>query len=422
MQYVYERPKLYPKQKNAFFNDDRYSFIEGTTKSGKTVGSMAWLFEQALFLPWTDYLWVAPIYPQAKIAYNRYLNGLPNYIIDSNASELYIEIPNKHRIWFKGGDNPNSIYGQDYGAAIIDEASRTADAVWHAVRSTLTATEGPLRAIGNVHGRHNWHFQMCRKAEGGEPNMSYHKLLPADAIAAGVLSAGEIEDARRQLPEQVFRELYLAEPSDDGGNPFGYKAIQACIGEQSIKPPKWWGWDLAKSQDWTVGLALDQDGAVCRFERFQKPWMQTMPIIFEATGTKAAMVDSTGVGDPIVEQLQAKGNNYEGYKFTSWSKQQLMEGLALAIQQKTIMFPEGIITSELMSYEYEQTASGIRYTAPEGMHDDCVCALALAQRRRTAQIAGMGILDYYEGEYKDHQRDEAQDEAEDENRRLSHQQ
>jgi hypothetical protein len=414
VEYLYTRPKLYPKQRDAFFNDKRYSFIEGSTKSGKTVGSMAWLLEQAIIGQYTNYLWVAPIYPQAKIAYSRFLTGLPKHFYNANAGDLFIELPNENRMWFKGGDNPNSIYGEDYGAAIIDEASRTNDAVWHAVRSTITATNGPLRAIGNVHGRHNWHYQMCRKAESGAPNMSYHKLLPADAIAAGVLNAEEIEDARRQLPEQVFRELYLAEPSDDGGNPFGHKAIESCMGEMSDKPPKWWGWDLAKSVDWTVGIALDEDGAVCRFERFQKPWLQTIPHIFEATGRIQAMVDSTGVGDPIVEQLQAKGNNFEGYKFTAASKQQLMEGLAVAIQQKTITFPEGVITMELFNFEYEQVPSGVRYMAPEGMHDDCVCALALAQRRRTAHIPGMGILEYYEGEYKDKMAD---DEAE--NARLS---
>ena len=36
------------------------------------------------------------------------------------------------------------------------------------------------------------------------------------------------------------------------------------------------------------------------------------------------------------------------------------------------------------SFEYEQTRTGVRYSAPEGLHDDCVVALALAvQKGRT---------------------------------------
>jgi hypothetical protein len=55
-----------------------------------------------------------------------------------------------------------------------------------------------------------------------------------------------------------------------------------------------------------------------------------------------------------------------------------MEGLALAIQQRKVLFPEGPIKDELENFEFEYTRTGVRYTAPEGLHDDCVCALALA--------------------------------------------
>ena len=63
--------------------------------------------------------------------------------------------------------------------------------------------------------------------------MSYQKITAYDAIDAGILSEDEIEDARRQLPDNVFRELYLAEPSDDEGNPFGIIAIYDCIAPMS---------------------------------------------------------------------------------------------------------------------------------------------------------------------------------------------
>jgi hypothetical protein len=90
------------------------------------------------------------------------------------------------------------------------------------------------------------------------------------------------------------------------------------------------------------------------------------------------LCDATGVGDPIVEELQSKGGNYKAFKFTSSTKQQIMEGLALAIQQRKIRFPEGPIAQELREFEYQYTRTGVRYSAPEGLNDDCVCALALA--------------------------------------------
>jgi hypothetical protein len=65
-----------------------------------------------------------------------------------------------------------------------------------------------------------------------------------------------------------------------------------------------------------------------------------------------------------------------------------MEGLAVAIQSRGVLFPEGVdpyprvIRSELEAFMYEYTRTGVRYTAPEGNHDDCVDSLALAVRCR----------------------------------------
>lgn len=388
---VYQRPWMYQKQHAAFFHDQRIGVVEASTKSGKTVACMVWLAEQAMAgRPGRNFWWIAPIYPQAKIAYRRLKRGLPSEVYTANENELTLTLSNGAVIWFKGADRPDSLYGEDVYAAVIDEATRCKDEAWHAVRSTLTQTRGPLRIIGNVKGRKNWAYQMARKAEAGEPGMHYAKITAWDAVEAGVLDRQEIDDARRDLPDDVFKELYLAEASDDGGNPFGLDAIRACIAPLSMTPPIGWGWDLAKSVDWTVGIALDAAGGTCRFSRWQGPWEETTDRIVRQTGTVKAVVDSTGVGDPIVERLQKASQKFEGYTFSSPSKQRLMEGLAVAIQRREVTYPDGPIVTELEAFEYVYTRTGVRYSAPEGMHDDCVCALALAVYARAHQPRGWG--------------------------------
>ena len=303
---------------------------------------------------------------------------------NNNESELFIRITaNGCYIHFKGADKPDSLYGEDVYAAVIDEASRVKEDAWYAIRSTLTATKGPLRIIGNVKGRKNWAYKLGVMAKAGEADMSYHKLTAYDAVEAGVLDLAEIEDAKAKLPEQVFRELYLAEPSDDGGNPFGIAAIQKCIKSLSTKPPTCYGVDLAKSQDWTWIIGLDEFGDVALDERWQGDWGGTKNRLCRIIGNAPALIDSTGVGDPIVEDLQRSLGQVEGFKFTSQSKQQIMEGLASAIQKQEVGYPAGLLVDELESFEYEYTRTGVRYTAPEGMTDDGVCALALAVRKRT---------------------------------------
>lgn len=397
---TFQRPTLYPKQQAAIFAPTRYSIIEASTKSGKTFGCMVWLLEQLMAgKAGQNFWWVAPIFTQASMVFTRYKQSfrdqkLPTWLWTAHEGKLMIEFGGRF-LWFKSADNPDSLFGEDVYAAVIDEATRCKDEAWFAVRSTLTATQGPVRIIGNVKGKQNWAYVLARRAESGEPNMTYAKIRAYDAVEAGVLSSADIEDARRQLPEHVFRELYEAEPSDDEGCPF--RGIEHCVEPISQADPVVWGWDLGKSIDWTVGIALDTDGRVCRFVRWQQvPWPETIERIVSLTLRTPALIDSTGLGDPVFALVQKAATKlsgrFEGFKFTPATKQQLMEGLAVAIEQRAIRFPEGPIVQELKTFMYEYTRTGARYTAPEGLHDDCVCALALAVQMKGAKRASWALL------------------------------
>jgi hypothetical protein len=384
-----EFPTLYQKQRELLFHPARYVWIEGATKSGKTHGAISWILFQAFRLkPGQRALWVAPIVQQAKIAFDRAQRYLPDDIFTANRTDRYIEIKGAGRVYFRGADNPDSLYGDDNHAIVVDEASRCKPDVFRAVRSTLTATRGPIRIIGNVKGRSNWFYKGSRRAEQGISGHHFGSLTAGDAVAAGVVEAEEVEDARQTFEAMgklaEFLEIYFNVPTDDGGNPFGLGNIarQTLAAEEVPgSVPVAWGWDLAKSTDWTAGIGLDAEGRVCEFHHFQKSWEETIEYIKRVTGRTPALVDSTGVGDPIVERLQRDVPDvFEGFKFSSSSKQSLMEGLAMAIGGGTVWIPEGAIINELEVFEYEYRRSSVRYSAPEGFHDDCVMALALAVR------------------------------------------
>lgn len=375
-----ELPRLYPAQHAAIFAPDRYSIIEASTKAGKTMGCIVWQMAQCLSHK-GNHWWVAPVYEQARIAFDRARAYLPQEIFKANESRLRLTFVNGSVWSFRSGEKPDNLYGDDVRSAVVDEASRMREASFVALRSTLTATGGPMRIIGNVKGRGNWFYRIARRAQQGAKGYSYHKLTALDAVHAGVFSLEEYEDAKNALPDAVFRELYMAEPADDGGNPFGLDAIDRCVGPMSTAPAVVWGWDIAKSIDWTVGVALDVDGAVCGLERFQGTWAQMQTRMVEATGPTWALLDATANGgDAMLEAVQRMGMRAEGFVFSSRSKQQLMEGLALAISREDIMYPDGVIVQELEVFEYEYTRTGARYSAPPGLHDDAVCALALARR------------------------------------------
>jgi hypothetical protein len=369
-------------------------------------------------------------------------DGNPVELFKSNETELTLSLHcNGAVLSFRSADKPDSLYGEDVHALVVDEASRCKAETEAAIFSVTTATKGPIRIIGNVKGRRNWAYKIARRAEAQtrarergeaidprEPSMHFAKLTALDAVEAGVLDAEIVEAARAMLPDSVFQELYMAIASEDGSNPFGAAAIKAVTrrdlptGERAFSnaDPIVWGWDLARGlkreggeeammaaakkrgkktderedRDWTVGIALDSEGQVCRYLRFQLPWPETKARILRETGDVPALVDSTGVGDPVLADLQ-RGNarmgevvdgsyDFSGYHFSLQSKQALMEELSIAIQTAAIGIPSGDadgspqIVAELETFEFEHVLRGIRYSAPPGFHDDCVCALALA--------------------------------------------
>jgi hypothetical protein len=109
-------------------------------------------------------------------------------------------------------------------------------------------------------------------------------------------------------------------------------------------------------------------------------------------GRTPAVIDSTGVGDPIVEDLQRVCPRIQEFKYTSTSKQQIMEDLAGAIHGREVVFPDGPIVDELMNFEWTHTRTGISYNAPEGLHDDCVNGLALALHCSRVNKKGLFLL------------------------------
>lgn len=391
----YTRPFLYDKQSDAFFNEARIACCEASTKAGKTHAGIAWLLEQALIdgAPGRNFWWVAPVYAQAKIAYGRIKRALPTGFYKKNETDLTITLPSGAVISCRSGEKPDNLFGDDVWAIVGDEASRMREEAFHAMRSTVTATRGKMRFIGNVKGRKNWFYILCRKAQAGDAGLHYAKITAYDAVTAGVLDAQEIEDAKSVLPEQVFKELYLAEPSDDGGNPFGIANIENIFRPTAARgTSESFGADLAKSYDWTVLTGLDSHGVQADFERWQGPLSAATSRIVAKVGARRCAVDATGLGVMPAEVMQKASDQFLPYVFTSRSKQALLESLVVAVQRSEIVITDDTTRDEMMEFEYEYTRTGVVYTAPAGYHDDCVIALALANYAKTTGVSTWGIV------------------------------
>jgi hypothetical protein len=363
--------KPHPAQKQVLDCDKRFIVMMAGRRFGKSLISQTISIDTAVNKKRVAY--ITPTYQLGKIFFKEIVDLLPLEIYSKNESDLVITFITGGSIRFFTGERLDNLRGLKFHLAVIDEASfipNLEDGWLNSIRPTLTDYKGKAIFLSTPKGK-NYFFSLFSKAE---PDWQSFKFTTYDNP---YIDPNEIDDARKQLPEVVFEQEYMANPAENAANPFGSQYIRNCIHPVTTMPVVAYGIDLAKSVDWTVIVGLDEDGNVAYFDRFQMDWHNTKQTILRLPKCPI-LVDSTGVGDPILEDLQREGVMIQGLKFTSSSKQQLMEGLQAAIHQGKIGYPEGIISQELEVFEYMYTATGVKYSAPSGFHDDAVMALALA--------------------------------------------
>lgn len=296
-----------------------------------------------------------------------------------------------------GDDESEVARGRKYARVVYDEAAhaRRLAADWNkAIRATLVDLRGDAWFMSTPRGQNEF-YRMYLRGQSGDAEWASWSMPTARNPH---IAPEEIESARRDMPADAFEQEFEAKFLANAANPFGIDAIRAAVDttiEADGHAVACWGIDLAKSHDWTVAIGLDARGRMVAFQRWQGDWRQTRHRVMAMVKRTPARIDSTGVGDPIVEDVVSACPLAEGYQFTSQSKQRLMEGLAYAIQNREVTYPANpILLGELESFQYEYKPSGVRYTAPEGLHDDCVCALALAVEclRTAPQPARLSVL------------------------------
>lgn len=330
-----------------------------------------------------------PTYKLLEGTFAECLNAL-HPIISRKHENQKIELITGGVIEFWSLDNPYAGRSRKYKRVIGDEIA-FAKNFWEqwteSMRPTLTDLKGDAWFLSTPKGKNDF-YKLFMRGKSGEENWASWQM---STYTNPYIDPLEIDDAKKDLPELAFNQEYLAEFSENIANPFGLDHISRCVYPISKEPSVCFGVDLAKKNDWTVIVGLDKFGQVSHFQRFQKDWKQTKETII-GLPPGIITVDSTGAGDPIAEEIQ-NARETEAFIFTSRSKQQLMEGLAFAIQNRKVTVLEGVMKDELDSFEFEYTRTGTKYTAPPGLHDDCVCALALALKnhKQAAQSGEISV-------------------------------
>ena len=362
------------------------SFLEGLSKVSKGEQDSIKIFI------------VAPTYGLAEKVFNYAVKFLLEFDKKafsnsiSNRTPQGIKMSTNAWIECRSAEAPIGLLGERVDLMIVDEAPIVPEKVYLQYLKPLVASttkKGKSYYIGTPRGR-GWFknkFTMLKEVGAAFQYPSTGGLE---------ITEEELGDLRKEYPESLFNQEYMAQFTDDAGMVFKKEVLDRIIVldiyKDAIQGHRYvMGIDLAREEDYTVITVIDSNTKevvhIDRFKGWDYPY-QKKHIIAKAERYNNArvVIDATGVGKPIYEDLLRAGVFVEDFTFTGKSKEELFGNLRVFIENGYIKIPNNnILIDELLAFEYKlrddktgQPLKKIKYGPPAGIHDDCVDSLALA--------------------------------------------
>jgi len=390
----------YPYQKQILENDARFKVVVLHRRSGKSKTALNEMLRRAVGKPGV-YCYVFPHYNQVKKAIwldpDMLSHHLPNEIvIKKNEAEMYIKIQaigGESLIYFLGADKPENVLGMRFDGVVLDEYAQMKEDFWiRIIRPIIGKSGGWVMFVFTPEGKnHAWKLLQQAKEKSDWAWWVLGINDTRDDQGRPLFPVQEIEAIKRDTPEAMFDQEYNVAFIDNATSAFR-KAKELMIDPERCKTglfgtkddPHQLGVDLAKYQDWTVVAGCNLEKSHIRIiDRCQLVgWTEQKARIHnhvKAHNTRNIVMDSTGVGDPIVDDLKLLGLRITPFKFTESTRDLLLRNLAVKIENAIITFEydKGLLEEfEAMRYELEGRRVVVR--APSGIHDDRVMAVALS--------------------------------------------
>ncbi len=385
--------RLHKAQKTVWRSAARFRVFVGGRRVGKTDLGLVEGVNRCARKPNQVAWWTSPIRDQARRVCRSIRPALlaSGHIRDDDGTQDRLEFLNGSRLEFVTAKAGTHLRGEGLDFLILDEAQDLAPEIWQEILSpALTDKKGSALFLGTPSRIGTWWHATYTKGLG--VNASY-KSFTAPTSASPLIDPAEIERARLDLPDITFQREYLAQFTEAGE----YSVFENLRVDDTLHLRKLGrasrsyctGIDLARTTDFTVALSLLvplDDSGPAQVEGAWRAkgwnWAEQHEVLSSHLRLfpGAAIIDATGVGDPVAERLRPFANRLHPVTFTLDLKDQLIRNLRVALSLDQIALPANFppLLDELRAYEGHELAIGTKYSAPSGQHDDCVIALALA--------------------------------------------
>jgi hypothetical protein len=375
----------HPGQKTILNSRARFRVVACGRRFGKTETGKILLLERAL--RGETCWWLAPTYTMASQVWRdlkTLLKPVPRLAISE--TERRIDLRGGGMIAIRSTHQADLLRGAGLDFAVLDEAAFMDPGVWpQVVRPMLADRRGGAAFLSTPYGR-NWFWELYRVGlDPEEPEwQSFHFTTEDNPL----IDAAELEAVRRETPDRIFREEYLAQFMADAGQVFRgiEEAASAPVNPQPRRGARYIaGVDWGREDDYTCIVIIEAgSGRMVALDRFnQVGWSLQrgrLRALCQRWRPTVIWAEANSIGAVNIEALQGDGLPVRPFVTTGHSKARLIEGLALALERREIaLLPDPVLLAELASYRLERLpGGGYRYSAPPGAHDDTVMAAALA--------------------------------------------
>ena len=323
---------------------------------------------------------------QARISgFREFEARLAPVIRSKDKQERHIELIGGGSIDVWSLDSPDAGRGRAYKRVVVDEAAMVPNLrhAWQeSIRPQLTDYLGDAWFLSTPKGIASDFHELFQR--GLDPLQSEWSSWHLPTSSNPHIVPSEIESARGDMTELAFAQEYLAQFVSWEGAVF--RRIRDAVMDPlpTNVPAVVIGVDWGRTTDYTVFIAIGQHGHVLGMDRFRGVEYSIqrgrLAEFWRKHGSRSVIVaEANSMGGPVIEQLQHDGLPVHAFTTTAVSKSAIIEALALAFERGALRIPnDPVLMGELQAYEGKQTPSGMtRYSAPDGMHDDTVMALAM---------------------------------------------
>lgn len=396
--------QLHPAQQRVLSEAQRFNAVDCGRRWGKTFFGK-YLSTETL-LTGEPAAWMAPNYRSLKESWRELKTLLLPLTAEKSEQDFRLELTTGGTLECWSLDNPDAPRGRFYKRVIVDEAAMVrglGEIVQAVIMPMLADVKGDLWLLSTPKGMN---FFRTAYVWGQDPAKTDWASWQMPSVSNTTIEhlPEEVERMRSITPDRWFRQEYEAEFIDDAGgvfrnvqqaatvesrgDEFPYYAAHLFENDVLTPPPDHQyviGIDWGKLNDFTVLSVIDatdrQLVALDRFNRIDyEVQIKRLKALAARFGTRTLIPERNSIGEPIIERLKSDGYSVHPFTTTNASKAEAIDALTLAFERNELAIMDvPVLIDELQGYEAERLPSGmLRYSAPEGMHDDCVMSLALA--------------------------------------------